>query len=81
MVASKLKKCGVKPGVPDVLIYTPPPKHLGKVGTAVELKRRDGGVVSEFQQEWLADLERHGWLITVAHGWEDAVKFLQEAGY
>lgn len=72
---------GMKKGVPDVLIFCPPPAYPDKVGTAIELKRRAGGKVSEEQQQWLDNLTERNWLTTVSLGWEEAVKFLKEAGY
>jgi hypothetical protein len=81
ITGARLKAAGVKRGVPDILIFTPPPKHPLCKGTAVELKKRSGGVVSEEQEAWLEMLSGLGWLTTVAYGWEHAVQFLKEAGY
>jgi hypothetical protein len=80
-VAARLKAHGVKRGVPDVLIFSVPPKYPDAKGVAIELKRRHGGVVSEDQEEWLAHLTAQGWCCYVAKGWEEAVKFMKELGY
>jgi hypothetical protein len=42
VTAARLKQQGVKPGVPDVLVFDPPPEHPDRIGAAVELKCRDG---------------------------------------
>lgn len=71
-VAAKLKRMGVKPGVPDVLIFTRPP-------LAIELKRADGkGRVSKEQRQWLADLQADGWTICVAVGYKEAWERVKE---
>lgn len=80
-VAKKLRKAGVKSGVPDILIFTRPPKKPGWIGLAIELKRRIGGVVSDNQKEWLQDLERIGWVTVVCRGYDEAVKVLKKYGY
>ncbi len=75
------RRFGVKSGVPDILIFTPPPSVPSARGVAVELKRRDGGVVSEKQRAWIQRLEQHGWICTVAAGATEAIRWLQERGY
>lgn len=80
-VAKKLRKAGVKSGVPDILIFTRPPKKPKWIGLAIELKRRIGGVVSDHQKEWLQDLERIGWVTVVCRGYDEAVKVLKKYGY
>lgn len=80
--ARKLKSEGVKPGVPDVLIFSRPPKGNPVRGVAIELKRTRRGVVSAEQKAWLAALERAGWRCYVAKGAVDAVAWLQDTlGY
>ena len=78
-----LRAMGAKPGVPDYLIFTPPPSPSGKKlrGVAVEMKRRDGGRLSDAQHEMANNLGRCGWLVIVAHGAEDAVERLRALGY
>jgi hypothetical protein len=80
-VAAKLKKEGVKRGCPDILIFTPPPRFPIRNGTAIELKRSDGGVVSREQKEWLENLRSHGWVTTVAYGADDAIRNFEYLGY
>ena len=83
--ASTLKKTGVKAGVPDILIFSPPPSGVG-VGLAIELKRakqgkRPKGRVSESQRIWLEQLRANGWRGEVAYGLQHAIEILEGAGY
>lgn len=72
-----LKAHGVKPGVPDVLIFTP---HGDHAGLAIELKRRRGGRLSDHQAAWLETLRGCGWRAEVCRGF-DAARELVEACY
>ena len=82
---ARLRREGVKPGVPDCLIFDAPPKHSGFVGTALELKpMRElarGARVSELQKIWLAELAKRGWAVIVARGFDDARGKLALLGY
>ncbi len=80
-VATRLKAHGVKRGVPDCLIFNSPPQFPEAKGVAIELKRRAGGVVSDEQEMWLKHLADQGWIVCVAKGWEEAVKFLKSIGF
>jgi len=84
-VAAALKKSGVKAGVPDIFIFSPPPSGVG-VGLAIELKRpRQGkkpkGRVSDHQRIWLESLRANGWRAEVAFGYDHALEILTAAGY
>lgn len=79
-VAARLRAEGLKTGVPDVLIFTPPTAQPGR-GVALELKRKVGGVVSDDQRRWLEDLRRCGWVTLVARGADEAIKLLLGCGY
>ena len=81
VTAAKLKGHGVKRGVPDVLIFGPPPLYPSSPGAAIELKRREGGTTSPEQREWLEHLENHGWCCAVCKGWEEAREFLAGLGW
>ena len=83
--AAALKKQGVKPGLPDLLIFTPPPNGVG-VGLAIELKRarasgKQRGRVSAHQEIWLEELRSVGWRAEVAYGLDHALEILTRAGY
>ena len=80
IVGAKLKAQGVKRGVPDVIIFDPPPKG-GHVGAAVELKAVGKGRATQDQKEWLRELGERGWATTVVHGWTEAVAWLESLGY
>ena len=59
---------GVRRGVPDFLIVE---RHTGKV-LFIEMKRRKGGVLSEYQKTWLAALYQNS---RVARGCAEAKQF------
>ena len=73
VTGARLKREGVKPGVPDVLIFEDWEDYETKVGpakdwwaqghgVAIELKHGKGRV-SPKQREWLEGLEARGWLV------------------
>lgn len=76
VAGSRLKQAGMSKGCPDVLIFDPP---TGYVGCAIELKRKQGGKLSKAQGDWLINLNKCGWLVTVAKGADEAIKFIREA--
>lgn len=75
-----LKKTGMRAGVPDALILSRVPGFPEIRGVAIELKRSDGGVLSEAQDRFLERLDKEGWLTCVAHGFDDAKGFLKRIG-
>lgn len=68
-VARRLKEQGVRPGVPDLFLPAP---RSGWHGLFLELKRRDGGVVSDQQAGWHAGLLEQGYMVAVCRGAVDA---------
>lgn len=78
---SKMKRLGVAVGLPDILIFTPPPTYPGVVGVSIEMKRRKGGVVSQEQLEWKEKLKAVGWLTYIALGADQAIEILEACGY
>ena len=68
-VAAKLKRQGVKAGVPDLFL---PVARGGWHGLWVEMKRRKGGKVSAEQRQWLQELTYQHYYATVAQGAEEA---------
>lgn len=73
--AAKLKAAGVKAGVPDLFL---PVAKGGYFGLFIELKRADGGVVSSAQKEYIAALEKQGYLCAVAHGFDEAREWIEK---
>ena len=79
--ALALKRSGVKPGVPDLLIFTPTP--LAPQGCAIELKRvyPTKGEPSPQQVDYIARLNAAGVRAAVAWGAEGARAQLIAWGY
>ena len=78
------KRLGYVPGVPDLIIFDRPPLCVdGKLylGTAIEMKRRQGGTLRPDQKEWIAALMDIGWACKVAKGCDEAIAFLEGLGY
>lgn len=82
-----MKMIGLKPGVPDLIILTPPPSPKwpypdgGYVGAVIEMKRRKGGKVSDEQEKWLEHFASYTWATCVANGADEAIRQLEEWGY
>ncbi len=64
---ARLKKKGVKSGVPDVLIFEPRGEYIG---LAIELKIKPNKP-TENQINWLEDLSERGWLTKVCYDFEE----------
>jgi len=70
VVATQLKRAGVRRGVPDVLY----PRHRGGfAGLAIELKAKGGRPTPE-QLAWLDMLAREGWMTAVCVGLDAAIQ-------
>jgi len=78
--ARRLKRNGVKAGVPDVLIFESPPNMPMAVGAALELKT-ERGRASRVQQDWLEALRVNLWEVAVVYGVDEAAAKLREWGY
>ena len=72
--AIRLKREGVKAGVPDLFL---PVARGGYHGLFVELKAGKG-VASLMQREWIVRLEKQGYRAQIAVGWEEAAKVIME---
>ncbi len=72
---AKMKRQGLKKGVPDNFIMRP---VRGAPGAVIELKRVRGGSTSDEQKKWLGTLQAFGWITYVAKGADDAIRFLRE---
>jgi len=71
----KLRRLGVKKGVPDALIFTQ--TRDGFVGTAIELKRQYGGAVTPEQKQWRLALAAQGWCTEVRRGADEAIELIE----
>lgn len=73
-VKARNKRMGVRPGVPDMVVVLP------GIGLAwVELKRTKGGVVSDFQKQWVEALNScPGNEARVCRGAEEAIRFIED---
>jgi len=88
----RLKRMGMKPGIPDVLIFSAPlsgwnweieRNHTGIKGVAIELKRKDKslGRLSDNQAQWISALRECGWLCNAFYGADAAIDYLKSLGY
>lgn len=73
--AAKLKAQGVRAGVPDICLPVPSGEYHGLY---IELKKRDGGHVSDSQKEWLSALKGLGYRAEVCKGFDEAVAVIEE---
>lgn len=64
--AVKLKREGVKAGIPDL--------HIPQWRLWVEMKRQEGGRVSKDQKEVIEHLEKIGHTVIIAEGGLEAIK-------
>lgn len=81
--AAKLKREGVRRGVPDLVILRAPPAFPKWTGVALEMKRASGTFtdVSEDQRVWLSRFQMARRIPVVGYGWRDAVEKLKALGY
>lgn len=73
--AVRLKQQGVSPGVPDMCF---PMARKGYHGLYIELKRQSGGVVSDEQFWWCQALTKEGYKVMIAHGFDEAVRAIED---
>lgn len=72
--AQHLKQQGVKAGVPDLCLPIPSNSYHGLY---IEMKRADGGRVTEHQQRWLDLLNSYGYRAVVCHGSQEAIDTIE----
>ena len=73
--AVKLKRTGVKAGVPDLFL---PVAKKGKHGLYIEMKRKEGGRLSDYQKQWLARLSEQGYETAVCKGADEAIEVVKQ---
>ena len=72
---ARLRRAGVRPGVPDICVPVPTPLYHG---CYIELKRKSGGVLSPEQKEWIAYFNSVGYFAAVCKGADEAIKVLEK---
>lgn len=76
--AARLKRMGVRPGVPDILILVP---ANGYHGMTIELKK-PGGRLSEHQERWARELITRDYYAITCTDWQTAAAaILEYLGY
>ena len=75
LVAVKLKKEGVRRGVPDMFLAL---ARGGWHGLFIEMKRRRGGVVSPEQAAYIEALRAQGYRAEVCKGCDEALEVLRD---
>ena len=70
--AAILKRCGVKSGVPDLVL---PAARCGYHGLYIELKAGKNRT-SKNQDMWLENLRKQGYFTAVAYGFEEATSLI-----
>lgn len=72
---NKLKSEGFLPGVSDIIIFEPRGMYSAMF---LEMKRAEGGVLSENQEWFLAQVEQRGGYGVVANGYDEAKLLIDE---
>ena len=75
MYGAKLKRMGVKAGVPDLFICEARKDYHGLF---LELKRVSGGAVSPAQQFWIDNLRNQGYRAEICDGAEKAKEVIND---
>ena len=71
----KLKAAGLRPGCFDYLLPVPCEK-LGYPGLWLELKRLQGGKVSDEQEKFEREMQFLGWRTEICRGWQAAAELI-----
>ena len=72
---AKLKKEGYAPGFPDLMVFIE-----GKL-LLIEMKVKEGGVVSDNQKKWHGILKDAGFPVFIAHGADMAIEHTMKYFY
>lgn len=73
--AIKFKREGLKAGVPDLCL---PVARQGYHALYIEMKRTEGGRLSNAQKWWLESLQKQGNKAVVCKGFEEAVSVIED---
>lgn len=69
VTAARMKKEGVRAGIPDLMLAYPTTNYPALF---IEMKRTDGGRLSDSQKTMIKILEYYHYKCVVCHGWEQA---------
>ena len=74
---------GAKKGVPDILIFDPPPDFPEYCATFIEMKVRDPkkAVTGPDQLKWHDKLRDRNWMGAVCYGSTEAIQYMRTLGY
>lgn len=72
---ARMREGGMRKGVPDICLPVPRGNYAALY---IELKRRDGGRVSEDQRAWIDALNRAGNRAVICRGWDEARKAVED---
>lgn len=67
--AARLKRTGLRAGVPDLVICEPTRSYAGLY---IEMKRKSGGLISVKQKWWIEQLNLKGYRAIVCKGADEA---------
>lgn len=70
---NKLKAEGFLPGVSDLIIFEP---RGGYSALFLEMKRKDGGEVSQNQRDFIIEIEKRGGYGAIANGADEAIEII-----
>lgn len=73
--ALEAKRSGMKAGIPDLCFPVP---LQGKGGLYVEMKKREGGIVSPMQKYWIIILKACNYRMEVARGSTEAIAIIDD---
>lgn len=74
LTGALLKRMGVKPGIPDVLILNQ--TRNGSSGLAIELKV-GRNTTTDHQDEWAQKFQNHNWAYSVSYSIDDVIDLLK----
>jgi len=74
-MVNKMKKMGMKNGVPDIVIPVPRGRYHGLF---IEMKRTSGSQLSAEQKKYIVDLNILGYKAEIAYGCDDAIRITEE---
>lgn len=75
ITGARLRSEGLRRGVPDLCL---PVARNGYHGLYIELKRKQGGRLTEDQERWIDALIQQGYCATVCKGWTEAALMIVE---